>query len=770
MHKLLLAVCLIAATATYSQTNTATNEVKSLTNALSDSKPDTGQIRILLQLAKHHIFKPGENKNDLDSAANFINRAEKVNATIQSTWAEGYTLLIKSYLLKESNEKDKARQSLQDAVSKLKNETDKNLLGEAYGELAGYYDYNEAESLETKLDLVKLAVKSFEESGNIQQKAANLQMLGDLYNIKGNGYVALQHLQAALDAYNSIQYKQVQGIYTLMGFIHARKREFHQALEKQLLALKTAEANGDSSMQLCQIYNNLAETFLAFSDKEKAITYYSNALAVAERHRDIPAIYISNVNIANVWASMNMATQALSRMKEISAKYEKPKNVNLDYNIARCYINIYCQLKQFEKARPYANQLLQTADNLKLSDNAKISQYTVAIRFFSAAGEVAEANKYLEKHNELAQKLDNFYYLAANQKLRFILDTTLHNYKAATTHLLEFSRLNDSANQQSKSRQIEELQVQFETEKKEQAIVAKDKDIRLLTNESRLQRSEIARGRLLRSIMIAAAGLLLLFLIVVYRWYRIKKRNNQLLSEHQAQIDEQNASLQSLVKEQKKLIGEKEWLLKEIHHRVKNNLQVVMSLLNSQSAFIDNEHALTAIHDSQHRVHAMSLIHQKLYSTENVSSIDMSHYIRELVSYLADSFDTAQRIGFELNIDPIEMDVSQAVPLGLILNEAITNSIKYAFPGDRRGRISISLTKEADNRYELTISDNGIGTPVNIKKTGSLGMSLMKGLSEDIDANFSIENRNGTLIKVSFAHEMTVRKQEISDISLVSNN
>ena len=105
-----------------------------------------------------------------------------------------------------------------------------------------------------------------------------------------------------------------------------------------------------------------------------------------------------------------------------------------------------------------------------------------------------------------------------------------------------------------------------------------------------------------------------------------------------------------------------------------------MSLLNSQSAYIDNEPALTAIHDSQHRVHAMSLIHQKLYNTENVSSIDMSSYIRELASYLRDSFNTGQRIRFEFDIAPLELDVSQAVPVGLILNEAVTNSIKYAFP------------------------------------------------------------------------------------------
>src|SRR5436190_3322578 len=180
-----------------------------------------------------------------------------------------------------------------------------------------------------------------------------------------------------------------------------------------------------------------------------------------------------------------------------------------------------------------------------------------------------------------------------------------------------------------------------------------------------------------------------------------------------------------------------------------------MSLLNSQSAYIDNEPALTAIHDSQHRVHAMSLIHQKLYNSENFSFIDMSIYIRELASYLRDSFNTGQRIHFEFNIDPLEMDVSQAVPLGLILNEAITNSIKYAFPENRNGLISISLSNTAVNQYLLTISDNGIGIPSDFadKKIGSLGMSLMQGLSEDLDGYFSIENKNGTIIKISFIRD-----------------
>jgi two-component sensor histidine kinase len=179
---------------------------------------------------------------------------------------------------------------------------------------------------------------------------------------------------------------------------------------------------------------------------------------------------------------------------------------------------------------------------------------------------------------------------------------------------------------------------------------------------------------------------------------------------------------------------------------------MVMSLLNSQSAFISNQPALTAINDSQHRIHAMSLIHQKLYNADNLSTINIASYIRELVSYLSDSFDTGRHIRFEFFVESLEMDVSQAIPVGLILNEAITNSLKYAFPHERVGTISVSLSSNSPTQCELIISDNGIGVPGSMasRKNGSLGMSLMEGLSEDLEGNFSIENQGGTIIKISF--------------------
>jgi len=363
-------------------------------------------------------------------------------------------------------------------------------------------------------------------------------------------------------------------------------------------------------------------------------------------------------------------------------------------------------------------------------------------------GEFAKSKKYYERFlTDSLREIVVVNDMQAYEQLIHI-DSVFHDAPAAVQHYKRYTALLDSNFRVSKIRQAEELQVKYQTEEKENQIA-------FLNQQSKLEQADLKQATLTKNMTIAGIIAVLIIAGLLYRQNRLKQKNNNVISHKNKQLQH--------------LLSDKEWLLKEIHHRVKNNLQTVMSLLNSQSAYIDNESALTAIHDSQHRVHAMSLIHQKLYNSENLSSIDMSFYIRELVSYLADSFNTGQRIRFEFAIESLEMDVSQAVPLGLILNEAITNAIKYAFPDSRSGIISISLSHTADHHYLLIISDNGVGMPshFNNKKTGSLGMSLMEGLSEDLDGSFSIQNNNGTTIKISFVQEAGIQQLDNSVTSLV---
>ncbi|HMC87837.1 MAG TPA: sensor histidine kinase, partial [Chitinophagaceae bacterium] len=251
-----------------------------------------------------------------------------------------------------------------------------------------------------------------------------------------------------------------------------------------------------------------------------------------------------------------------------------------------------------------------------------------------------------------------------------------------------------------------------------------------------VQFAELHQNKLTRNIMIAGAALLLIIVGLLFSQFRLKQRSN-------AAMNKKNLALQHLV-------SEKEWLLKEVHHRVKNNLHTVICLLESQASYLEND-ALKAIEDSQHRIYAMSLIHQKLYQSEDVKTIDMSVYLPELIHYLSDSFDTNDKICFQLDIEPLMLGVSQAIPIALIINEALTNSIKYAFPQNRKGIIEITMHKTAD-QITLMIADNGIGIDeaiANLPST-SLGLKLIKGLSEDINASINIKNDKGTKILIVF--------------------
>ncbi|OPY36085.1 MAG: sensory histidine kinase AtoS [Methanoregula sp. PtaU1.Bin051] len=193
-------------------------------------------------------------------------------------------------------------------------------------------------------------------------------------------------------------------------------------------------------------------------------------------------------------------------------------------------------------------------------------------------------------------------------------------------------------------------------------------------------------------------------------------------------------------------LKEKEMLLREVHHRVKNNLQIIVSLLNLQSRYIRDENVLSAIKDSQSRVRVMSLVHEKLYRSKDLSGINLEDYIGFLATSLFHFYGTNKSL-VALSVDVKEslVDINTAIPLGLIINELVSNALKYAFPGGRKGEVRIA-TETEDNILTLTISDNGVGMPPEIdwKNTDSLGLQLVNSLVEQLDGSIDLIRKNGT--------------------------
>jgi PAS domain S-box-containing protein len=200
-------------------------------------------------------------------------------------------------------------------------------------------------------------------------------------------------------------------------------------------------------------------------------------------------------------------------------------------------------------------------------------------------------------------------------------------------------------------------------------------------------------------------------------------------------------------------LTEKEVLLKEIHHRVKNNMQVISSLLSLQSRYITDPQALEVFRDSQSRVRSMALIHEKLYKSENLARIDFTDYINDLTRVLFQSYQAhQQKVIFRLQSEKLFLELDQAIPCGLIINELISNTLKHAFPHGQGGTLTINLVSDEIERITLTVTDNGVGFPpdLDFQETETLGLQLVNSLVGQLDGTISQTHNGGTEYKIRF--------------------
>lgn len=241
-------------------------------------------------------------------------------------------------------------------------------------------------------------------------------------------------------------------------------------------------------------------------------------------------------------------------------------------------------------------------------------------------------------------------------------------------------------------------------------------------------------------IIVIVIGMILLAL--VYRNFRLKQKSNKQLETINNELENKNNLLD-------KHNAEIEILMREIHHRVKNNLEVVSSLLALQSAQIDDANTKEAMQEGQNRVNSIGIVHQKLYQGTNLGAVEMKDYFLNLSESILDSFGAEERVDLELAMENLDLDIDTAVPLGLIINELLTNCIKYAFPKGERGKIFIKLEKQPNNMLHLEVTDNGVGKSGITHGTG-FGGQLVSLLTNQLNGTMREENQNGTTIIFDF--------------------
>jgi len=381
--------------------------------------------------------------------------------------------------------------------------------------------------------------------------------------------------------------------------------------------------------------------------------------------------------------------------------------------------------------------------------DAAITSYTSALASFSPSSvEIARAyqrlgisymykndytraNEYLQNALEMHLKSGELSQISATYKSLSENSRSNGEYEKAYDYLLLYKTYQDSLFNENKAKQIEEIAVQYETEKKDQAILALEKDREI---------QALLAGRRQNQIYLVLGGLSIVFLLATFFYHRsrIRRRANQQLQEKNEKIARQHA--------------EKEDLLKEIHHRVKNNLQIISSLLSMQSRTLIDDQALDAMKESQSRVKTMALIHEKLYQYDDLSRINMREYLSQLSDFLAQTYRTDKDISVEITSDDINLDIDTAVPLGLITNELLSNAWKYAFQGIERGVIHIRLQQNG-GRFRLEIEDTGKGmsSDIDISKTKSLGLKLVRSLTRQLHGDLQIVHQSpGTSFRVEF--------------------
>ena len=375
------------------------------------------------------------------------------------------------------------------------------------------------------------------------------------------------------------------------------------------------------------------------------------------------------------------------------------------------------QKKNYEEAiLLYQKAVVAAEPGFHVASLALFRSYAKADRYAAADSLRIVINDKLKKHHIFFHKvlfkkeLANYYNLQGKEEL-------------ATQSLLEYYQLKDSMTTAARYYMVNEVETRFKTRERE-------KELGVMSKEKLVQQKELQQKKWENIFLIGGVILFLGLSVVFYRFYKNKKQQAVLLKQKNQQI---------------------ETLIRELHHRVKNNLQVVSSLMSLQSNRLDDDKAKQALEEGKTRVDAMAMIHQKLYMDNELAAVDMSDYLKNLSLSLANSF------GFDnTNVQTIielpdqSMDIDRAIPIGLIVNELVTNAFKHAFKDINHPLIAISLKQTEEKSIELKVADNGKGLQpaADFKKSGSFGMKLVYTLVDQLNGELSINQHQGTVFTI----------------------
>ncbi len=552
---------------------------------------------------------------------------------------------------------------------------------------------------------------------------------GIAYDIKGNMDSCLFYLNNAKRIFatqkeNTLLANTISDIalaYYLRGI-------YEVSLRNHFDALKIREVAGDKSL-IAKSYNNIGLVYRARKDYFNATTYYMRSLQLKKELADSAGQLNSLMNIGSCYqyqrkydSALLFSRQTLTLSRLISKRKDEANSLA---NIGVAYAGLQ-QMDEAEK------------NLLEASAKAAAIEYTEPLfSIYEGMGTIMMSRKNYDK----ALDWYNKGVLLASEKGRKEMLANFYNsladcyekkgdYNLAYNFIRNSENIRDSLLNEENLRQINEMNAIYETSKKEETI-----DV--LNKEGKQKEAALIRSNRERNYFIIAAILFSALACLAFYAYRNNRKQKDQLNRQKIIIE--------------KSLLEKETLLREIHHRVKNNLQIISGLLNLQSRQIENPEAQEAVREGRNRVKSMALIHQKLYQQDNLTGVHMKEYLNDLVATVQQTFrDNNTTVQASVICHNLSLDVDTAIPLGLIINELVTNCYKYAFTGRKAGQIIIRL-EEQQKELLLEVKDDGIGFPTDfdMNNTKSFGMKLVQSLSAKLEAAIETKNEDGALFRLT---------------------
>lgn len=512
---------------------------------------------------------------------------------------------------------------------------------------------------------------------------------------------------------------------TDLGKFHKDNGQLDSALHYYLYSAELEQANREHD-RIGNVYMYIAGLFINMENYYKAREYANLALSNTDETNQ-KSVYYHIIALIGLLDEIDGNYESAINHYTSSSNFFNIRNSVKSWTTSQLGLaNALAETGKIDEARSIVNEVKTKLDSKPLNANYLKLRLAEA-KIYLVDQQYAKAIEVLDSANEEIPAVQTLYIKRSIHKLYSEAYEKQGKNLEALSHLKLYHNYDDSINSKTQSFIIHDLESKYQKS-------IKEKEITQLQSEK--GKLDLLLDRRERTIRVGIIFLLfsLIFFGVIYTMYAKIKHKNQIISNS---------------------LTEKNTLLKEIHHRVKNNLQIISSLLSLQSRSTKEKFAVRALQESQTRVRSMALIHQNLYQHEHMVKVDVKDYITNLSHELLRTYKQSdQNIDLQLFIDDLLLDLDTIIPMGLVMNELITNSIKYAFPDGRDGRILIKIA-EQPKRLIFEIKDGGIGLPsgFNIEKCNTLGFRLVKSFCKKMDADFKILDGPGTHIKLTIPYD-----------------